>query len=155
MGGTDDPSNLIRLSLEDHAEEHRKLYEQHKKKEDYIAWKCLSGQLDNHEILKEKCRLGGKNTKGVKRKDDFGISVRNRLLGNKLSEETKEKIRQSRIGKKSNFKSHTVESRKKLSDHGKTLMGEKNPFYGKKHSEETKRKISESKKLKARKTLNI
>ncbi|MDT0160433.1 NUMOD3 domain-containing DNA-binding protein [Bacillus sp. AG4(2022)] len=38
------------------------------------------------------------------------------------------------------------ESRKKLSDSKKKLIGEKNPFYGKSHSEETKRIISEKNK---------
>jgi hypothetical protein len=28
MGGTDDPSNLIELTVEEHAEAHRKLFEQ-------------------------------------------------------------------------------------------------------------------------------
>ena len=29
MGGNDEPSNLIELSVEEHATAHRKLYEQH------------------------------------------------------------------------------------------------------------------------------
>jgi hypothetical protein len=29
MGGTDDPSNLIELTVEEHAEAHRKLWEQY------------------------------------------------------------------------------------------------------------------------------
>jgi group I intron endonuclease len=35
------------------------------------------------------------------------------------------------------------EMKEKMSDHGKTRTGEKNPFYGKKHTEETKEKIKE------------
>ena len=34
MGGTDDPSNLIKLTVEDHAAAHKKLYEEHGKLQD-------------------------------------------------------------------------------------------------------------------------
>ena len=155
MGGTDDPSNLIELSVEEHAEAHKFLYEKYNKNEDYIAWKALSGQLSNLELMREKSVLGGKSTKGKKRNKEFCENARNRRLGKKLSEETKEKIRLSRLGQPARFKSHTKESKEKLANYGKTLLGEKNPFYGKKHSDETKKKISESKKLKSSKSLNI
>ena len=56
------------------------------------------------------------------------------------SEETKQKIRDSNLGKKRNL---TDEQRNKLSERGKRLKGENNPFYGKHHSEETKKIISE------------
>jgi hypothetical protein len=45
IGGTDDPSNLARLSIEEHAEAHRSLYEQYGRWQDYVAWKSLSGQI--------------------------------------------------------------------------------------------------------------
>ena len=48
-GGSDDPSNLIELTVEEHAEAHRKLYEEHGRKGDYIAWKALSGLIDTAE----------------------------------------------------------------------------------------------------------
>jgi len=60
MGGTDDTDNLIELSVEEHAEAHRMLYEQHERKEDYLAWKGLSGQIDKEEILKEIYVKNGK-----------------------------------------------------------------------------------------------
>ena len=55
-GGTDDPSNIVRLTVEEHAEAHRILYEKHGRIEDKIAWKCLSGkssetEADFHELL--------------------------------------------------------------------------------------------------------
>ena len=52
MGGTDEPSNLIELTVEEHAEAHRVLYETYGKKEDYIAWKGLSKQIGKEEIFK-------------------------------------------------------------------------------------------------------
>ena len=45
MGGTDDPSNLIELTVEEHAEAHRKLYEQYGHWQDKIAYDMLSGQI--------------------------------------------------------------------------------------------------------------
>ena len=55
----------------------------------------------------------------------------------KHSEESKQKMSESHIGKH-----HSEESKKKISE---ALSGEKNPMYGKHHSEDTKKKISESK----------
>ena len=38
MGGTDDPANLIALTIEEHADAHHKLYESYGKVEDKIAY---------------------------------------------------------------------------------------------------------------------
>lgn len=51
MGGTDDPSNLVELTIEEHAEAHRKLFEQHGHWEDEIAWKGLAKMIDRAEII--------------------------------------------------------------------------------------------------------
>jgi len=58
IGGTDDPSNLVRLTVEEHAEAHQKLYEEHGRWQDYCAWKSLSGQITDSErnILRSKNR---------------------------------------------------------------------------------------------------
>jgi hypothetical protein len=52
-GGTDDPDNLIELSVEEHAEAHRLLYEQYGRWQDRIAWLALSGFIGREEIFKE------------------------------------------------------------------------------------------------------
>ena len=52
MGGTDDPTNLIELTVEEHAEAHRVLYEKYGKIEDYCAWNGLLGIIGKEEILK-------------------------------------------------------------------------------------------------------
>lgn len=57
MGGTDDPSNLIELSREEHAMAHLKLYEEYGKKEDLGAYYLLIGQTD--EASRISCSLGG------------------------------------------------------------------------------------------------
>ena len=56
MGGTDDPSNLVRLTVEEHAEAHKKLYEEHGLTQDYLAWKGLEGLIGKEEITAEISR---------------------------------------------------------------------------------------------------
>jgi len=51
IGGTDDPDNIIELTIEEHAEAHRKLYEEYGRWQDRVAWLSLSG------IMKEKERI--------------------------------------------------------------------------------------------------
>ncbi len=77
MGGNDDPNNLTKLSVEDHAEAHRLLYEQYGKKEDYLAWKGLLGILSKEEIVEELILIAAK--KGNKIANENGAS----LKGNK------------------------------------------------------------------------
>lgn len=60
MGGTDDPANLIELTVEEHAEAHRLLYEQHGNLQDKIAWLALCGRIGQEEILRMKQGLGMK-----------------------------------------------------------------------------------------------
>jgi hypothetical protein len=52
MGGTDDPSNLVVLSIEDHAQAHLDLYEQHGLMQDLVAHRMLLGQIDKAEAIK-------------------------------------------------------------------------------------------------------
>ena len=61
LGGTDEPANLIELSVEEHAEAHRILYEQYGNIQDFCAWKGLSGILSKEEIVEILCSVGGKN----------------------------------------------------------------------------------------------
>jgi TPP-dependent indolepyruvate ferredoxin oxidoreductase alpha subunit len=49
-GGTDDSSNLVQLSIEEHAEEHRKLWKKYHRWQDRIAWQTLSGQINSQEV---------------------------------------------------------------------------------------------------------
>ena len=76
MGGTDDPSNLIKVNTALHAFLHRLLWEEYGKWEDKIAWKMLSGQISCAEAAQEARRLAN--------------------LGKKLSDETKKKISESK-----------------------------------------------------------
>lgn len=71
MGGTDDPSNLVYLSVEEHAEAHKILFEKYGLWEDKIAWLGLSGQVSKQEIIKmvlsEAGRKGGLKHNGSPR----------------------------------------------------------------------------------------
>lgn len=49
MGGTDDPSNLVELTIEEHAEAHKKLWEEYGNEYDKIAWLSLTNQIDMAE----------------------------------------------------------------------------------------------------------
>ena len=63
MGGTDDPSNIIELSVEDHAEAHRKLYEEHGCWEDKIAYQGLAGIIGHEEVRRQVISEANKGKK--------------------------------------------------------------------------------------------
>lgn len=71
MGGTDDPSNLIELTVEEHSQAHLKLYEQHGKKEDLCAYYMLSGKAQDPEFRKIYASIGGKAL--AKKRKELGI----------------------------------------------------------------------------------
>jgi hypothetical protein len=105
-GGTDDPSNLVELTIEEHAEAHRILYEQYNRKEDYLAWRGLSGLIGQDEMLFEKCSLNSSR-----------LGELNTFYGKKHSDETKRKISEKRKGHSDNkgiLKS--IEHKKKISE---------------------------------------
>lgn len=62
MGGTDDPSNLIKLTVEEHAEAHRTLYEQYGLEEDRLAWLGLAGIVSKKEHVYQMSKLAGNKT---------------------------------------------------------------------------------------------
>lgn len=76
MGGTDEPSNLIELTVEEHANAHKLLWEENGRWQDFVAWKALSGQISTDDLRKELARLANQ--------------------GRSLSEEHKNKIKEAR-----------------------------------------------------------
>lgn len=97
MGGTDDPSNLVLLTVEEHAEAHKKLYEQHGKWQDFIAWKALSGQIHKDEIRKVLTTLA---LKGKPKSPEHVEKCRIARLGKLHSDETKKKMSNAHKGRK-------------------------------------------------------
>ena len=115
MGGSDDPSNLIELSVEEHANAHLKLYEQYGKKEDLCAYYMLSGKSQDPEFKKIVCSLGGKSS--YSKRKEKGIDHLP-FFGADLAEEEKHDIC-SKGGKtqgKRNAESGHIQQIQKLSD---------------------------------------
>lgn len=101
-GGTDDPSNLIELTVEEHAEAHRLLWEQYGKKEDELAWKGLAGLIGKEELLHELFVMSGKKSRppvghkanlGRKWPDEYKSKMSNIMSGRKIT--WKDKISKS------------------------------------------------------------
>lgn len=122
-GGTDDPSNLVELTIEEHAEAHKKLYETYGRKEDYWAWMGLSGQIGKDEILKQIAMA----QKGIKKPDGFGEKISSFRKTFRYSEESKKKMSDAKKGKKLSPE-HIQKTRR----------------WGMKNSEDQKRKVREA-----------
>lgn len=66
MGGSDDPSNLIELTPEEHAEAHRLLYEEHGRWQDYVAWQGLAKYATKQETISMVLSESNRQRKGIK-----------------------------------------------------------------------------------------
>jgi len=79
-GGTDDPNNLCRLSIDEHAKAHQSLYEQYGRWQDYVAWQGLAKLIDKEELIKtiqsnaarDRLIKHGNPFKGIRTKSNFG-----------------------------------------------------------------------------------
>lgn len=60
MGGSDEPENLIELTVEEHAEAHRKLFEDYGHWQDYVAWQGLAGLISKECLIKNIQSEAGK-----------------------------------------------------------------------------------------------
>ena len=118
MGGTDEPSNLTELTIEEHAEAHRILYETYGKHEDYLAWQGLLGLIPKQDIVLEIQRSNHRNTMQILM-EKYGVTSPSQLPH--VREQISERNRQ-----------RYIDGFRPLPD-----------WTGKKHREETKRKIGE------------
>ena len=91
MGGSDDPSNLVELTVEEHAEAHRILFEKYGRWEDELAWKGLSEQISKDEILYRTYA----NKLGKKRPQEVTDKIVAKQKGQKRSEEAKARMREA------------------------------------------------------------
>jgi hypothetical protein len=129
-GGSDDPSNLIELTIEEHAEAHRKLYEQYGRKQDLAAFLGLSGLADKKEIYKLLLddRRGKPLSNEVKEKISNSLKGREHTWGHKVSASTKGKSRPWAIGNKNatvlKGRPRTEETKKKIA---KSKTGKERP----------------------------
>ena len=60
MGGSDDFTNLVKVSRTCHTMFHFCNYQLWGNKEDYLAYRGLSGQISKQDIIKEKSTISGK-----------------------------------------------------------------------------------------------
>lgn len=100
-GGTDDPENLVYLTVEQHAEAHKKLYEEHGRWQDRLAWQGLAGIIGHEDRIAEINRQNGLRNKGrpSKNKGRKYPQLSERFAGIPKSEQTKMNMR----GKRPNF----------------------------------------------------
>lgn len=121
MGGQDSAGNIVELTVDEHADAHRVLYEKYGHWQDLLAWKGLSGRISMEEAIREASSHTHK--------------------GKVVSEETK--LKQSLVKRgELNPMYGTVSP-----NAGK--FGKGSPRWGQKHTEEAKKKQSlAAKKLK-------
>ena len=72
-GGTNDPSNLVEISLTQHAMFHYCEWKLYGKRADYVAWKRLVGNLSNEELVHQKLIMGGEN--GGRKTKELGLGI--------------------------------------------------------------------------------
>ena len=86
LGGTDEPSNIVHLTIEEHANAHKRLYEEHGRWQDRLAWLGLSGQIGKEEIHAEiyKNRIPGHT--GKHHTEESKELMRMAMKGKKLTE---------------------------------------------------------------------
>lgn len=117
MGGSDDPSNLVELTVEEHAEAHRKLYEEFGHLQDKLAWQGLLGLISTADIvhtLQSEGMKGSSNPMYGKPAPNRGMKrpgVGGRKKGTKWSEEE----RQSKMCQR-NSTEHVNKMKKVYSD---------------------------------------
>lgn len=81
MGGSDDPSNLIKLTVAQHAEAHRQLYERYGHWEDKCAWLALTKQIDTDQIRRMKASEANKGKRSGRRLE---ATLENGKIGNEV-----------------------------------------------------------------------
>lgn len=112
-GGTNDASNLIEISLTQHAMFHYCEWELHKKRADYVAWKRLVGNLKDEELVHQKLIIGGEIS--GKRCKELGLGIF------ALTKEQRSEI-SKRAGKMGGAKGGTSKSEKKINAARKNML---------------------------------
>lgn len=119
---------------------------------DNFKHEILFEGLSKDEACKKEIELISGTSANIR---EFGYNITEGGNAPKLSEETKEKLRRTRIGRSPSEETrkkmslsqkgrkHSAETKEKMS---KALSGENHPMYGKHLSDETRRKMSEARK---------
>ena len=72
-GGTNSPSNLVEVTITQHAMFHYCEWKLHEKRADYVAWKRLVGNLTNEELIQQKLIMGGE--RGGRKTKELGLGI--------------------------------------------------------------------------------
>jgi hypothetical protein len=162
-GGSDHPSNLVELTVSEHAEAHKLLWEQYGRWQDKTAWMALSNQIGKQDIILEiqknanKGRIVSAETRekmaaakrGKKISESHKIALNNGRKNSKNSPEHIEAIKKSNTGRKLTAEqiNKSVNSRKLNNDNSKLASNagkisaekyKKDPMRQKAHSERMK-----------------
>lgn len=91
MGGTDDEMNLEFVTIEEHAQRHKELFQKYGKYEDKAAWYMLSGRTTIGEsLIRYLANVGfRKFLNDPIKKKIWQNKISNSLFGKKQSDETK------------------------------------------------------------------
>jgi hypothetical protein len=138
VGGTDDTNNMVELTVENHAEEHRKLFEQHGRWQDELAWKVLSGQVGCEQAIREAARrthLGNKYNLGRRHTPETKAKISEANKNRIVSDETRIQLSKVLSG------AGNPNYGRLLSDWKKREKDMTNGFYGKQHSPEVLQQI--------------
>ena len=132
-GGTDDPDNIIRLTIPEHADAHRLLYEQYGRLGDKMAWLMLSGKTEEGELARQElCQtpeyrakmsaaLTGHSTSTIARAK---MSISH--LGRSLAPETRAKISTTLTGRSASPETRAKMTAAKIGN--KCCLGHKLPL---------------------------
>ena len=115
-GGTDDASNLIELSIEDHAQAHLNLYEQHGRWQDEVAHRMLSGQISSQEATLQAQRQGQLDRWAKispEERSAMHSGAKNPMYGKQSSQKQKDAVSKALKGKKKWYK---------MADNSKNLL---------------------------------
>ncbi len=108
MGGTDDLTNLKELTIKQHAAAHKKLYKEHGKWQDCVAYRMLEGQITNYEAKQQVRRLANLgNTNSVGR---INPEWHNKILSSTMKENRKN------IKTMGHFEKHTTKTKENISE---------------------------------------
>jgi hypothetical protein len=146
MGGSDDPSNIIELTVEEHAEAHKILWEKYGRWQDEIAWKGLSGIIGHEEVVREilsrsasnthKRRLsdGSHNFLNSEKQSDLGKRSAKKMLELGThpffdSEKQKETVKKRKASGKDNFTNSVFQKKMNEKAIAKQKNSGKHPFH--------------------------
>lgn len=105
-GGTDDPDNIAHLTIAEHAEAHRVLFEKYGRWQDKIAWQMLSGQIDFAEA---RLAANVASQTGRPKSAEHRRKLSESRRGKPVSEEARRKSAESRVGLR-----HSAETKEKI-----------------------------------------